>query len=193
MSDNQSAVAKTGSRPHQYKCGVCSEEGHNSRNCPLRTQPYRGAPKSATISPTKNNGETLVHSTPSQQQAPIGRGRQDVPIDNGILGREWPTDNHVRHASSVVEMYGATNPLNEPLGQAVTNAKRRVLQCAEHVSSYAIGGVSAEDYNTAVSDLVSSMDSLERVVKCAMRFTAVSDGSFDASDPYKKRRRADGL
>mmetsp|Transcript_6200 Transcript_6200/g.18700 ORF Transcript_6200/g.18700 Transcript_6200/m.18700 type:complete len:190 (+) Transcript_6200:284-853(+) len=184
--DSQPTIAKSVSRPHQYKCGVCSEEGHNSRNCPLRTSSNFGPGKARMISPTKNGAEVMV--APPPQQAPMSGFHNDAFMEH--MNRGGPMDSRGRPLGADQEAFGTLGTLNPPFAHAVNNTKKRVLQCAENVATYA-SAVNTEDYNNAVADLVSAMDCLERVVKCAMRFSSVTEGGMDLSEKDKKRRRND--
>lgn len=89
--------------------------------------------------------------------------------------------------SGDMDTFAALRAMNGPFALAVTNTKRRVLLCAENVAK----ANNNNDYNSSVAELVAAMDCFERVVKCAVRFTSVSEGNVEGADQDKKRRKKD--
>jgi len=193
--NSQQTIAKSVSRPHQYKCGVCSEEGHNSRNCPLRNAATMAPGKSRMMPSAKNNSNDVLVGLPQHQQAPSNvqmmHGTEHL-FDGGMNRTNGLDMRGSRGLGGDAELTGHLGSLRGPFAQAVASTKRRVIQCADNVANVANNGISSEDYNAAVNDLVSAMDCLERVVKCAIRFNTVVEGGVHGDpDASGKRRRKD--
>jgi hypothetical protein len=158
-------------RGKQYKCGMCHELGHNSKTCPRRLS--SGDESAAATAAAKGLTPPVAAAlapTPMTVPSPALQAAAALPAPpHPLLSPPAATSTPLPPASTALSPRPESERIGAlPLDAAIAAARRRVLDAETLVTE----AQTAEEYEAAMSQLDSSVLSLERVVLCAQRVAA---------------------